>query len=263
MMIQKCTLFFYFFFSLLARCSSFLCSLTLPAININNFLQNQTFKEKPELQNFLSDERFRIEFNTYRVKILDDVFKGMLANLWIIGVFYACHVVILSLHYAIFLRKFKALSLRELLINLLGNVFVPLPFQPLSSSSWKQQTILLLVLSLVENVGLVFICLFASSSSLDRIWDNILILLLPIIIPNTISILLLVVYHSYLDPWKLIIKSSLPPDIPNFKEEVVFIMEDPNFLPSHLFFRMCCCSSQKKVQVPDFMLQSHLIFEFC
>ena len=76
-LIQKCTLFFYFLFSLLARCASFLCSLTLPALNINHFLQNQAFKEKPELQNFLSDVQYRKEFNTYRVIILDDIFNGI------------------------------------------------------------------------------------------------------------------------------------------------------------------------------------------
>jgi hypothetical protein len=235
MMIQKCTLFFYFLFSLLARCCSFLCSLTLPALNINNFLQNQILKAKPELQDTLTFSRARAEFNLIRVVYLDDIYKGMLTNFWKMGLLYACHVLILAMHYALFLRKREKLSISNLLMNLLGNILVPLPFQPLSSSSWKQQTVFLLVLNLVENIGLVFICLCTSSSSLDRIWVNVHLILLPIIIPNVLAIITLVVYHTYLDPWKSIEKLTSPPDLPIFDNEVIIELLRCGFIFIALF----------------------------
>ena len=83
---------FVFYVNDFAKSYSLFLALTMPALNLNYFLQNQSEKDNRELSSYLSDKIYRINFNINRERILTSVFNAVYTNLYIVICVYMTHV---------------------------------------------------------------------------------------------------------------------------------------------------------------------------
>ena len=128
-------------------------------------------------------------------------------NIRIVAVFFTVHLVLNFLLSRLFIPAFKESSIRDKLVNLLANLFVPLPYcKTYETLFW--QSMLVTTIHGLENLLLFYICLLASpDDEVTRIKVNWSYLVLPMVTFNMIGLLLLLLYNRVLSNWAFLNKS--------------------------------------------------------
>eukprot|EP00092_Neocalanus_flemingeri_P007980 GFUD01008610.1.p1 GENE.GFUD01008610.1~~GFUD01008610.1.p1 ORF type:complete len:230 (+),score=45.01 GFUD01008610.1:147-836(+) len=197
----------------------------MPAIEENIFLQNDLYKNKRELSNFLSDEIYRIEFNVQRLKTLKTVSEAIYVNFVVLLLVQIVHVLAVSVQAWFFVPRYRQNQFKSNLIFLLGNIFVCLPIKDDRSKSEQVQTIFLLVLHTFETVAVFYLCLFISPS-LPHISGHHAYLLLPVLVANFLAISILGWYYKWGHPAASLKETGSKPDVRElYDEEAVDVQE--------------------------------------
>ena len=198
---QKIYFMLFFFLAIFARVWSLVLSIHMSSLNFNNWLQTAEYQDKEERTGQLSDFGYRLEFLTYRPKQFATLKESMMSNIIIVVVFFTVHLVLNFLLNQFFIPAFKDSSIRDKLVNLLANLFVPLPFcQTYETPLWKNM--LVTTIHGLENLLLFYICLLAyPDEEVTTIKVNWLYLVLPMVTFNMMGLLLLVLYNRVLSSW--------------------------------------------------------------
>ena len=148
--------------------------------------------------------------------------ESMIRNITITIIFYSIHLGLTLLHSHFFIPSFQKASIKNRLVNLLANVFVPLPYCNSYETS-SGQSFLMGTVHALENLLLFYICLLASpDDEVNRIKVNQLILMLLMAVPNISSLSLLLLYDRFLSNWTFInnstwMKSLVPKTLPRYE----------------------------------------------
>ena len=173
----------------------------MSSMNFNYWLQTEEYQGKEERTGQLSDFGYRLEFLTYRPKQFSMLKESMMRNITIVVIFFTVHLVLNFLLNQLFIPAFRESSIRDKLVNLLANLFVPLPYcKTYETPFW--QNMLVTTIHGLENLLLFYICLSASpDEEVNRIKVIWLYLVLPMVTFNMIGLLLLVLYNRVLSSW--------------------------------------------------------------
>ena len=213
---QKCLLVIYFSLVIFGRIYSSFVSLTLPAINLNLFLQDEVAQNKRDLSNFLSNQFYRLDFNVKRQESLKEVSSQIYVNFYCLLIVQMTHIFVVFVQALLFVPKFKQNKLKSKLIFLLGNMFACLPVQDQQSRSEKVQTIFLLILHNFETVGMFYLCMFISPG-LTQVTLHQGFLVLPLVVANVLAVFALLCYYKGRDQ---ILRKKYPHSIALYEEEV-------------------------------------------
>ena len=222
---QKIYFVLYFFLSSLARVFSLVISIHLSSLNFHYWLQTAEYQDKAERTGLLSNVEYRKEFLTYRPRQFLILQESMVRNITITIIFYGIHLGLALLHSHFFIPSFRKTSIKNRLVNLLANVFVPLPYCNSYETSFRQSFIMSTVHAL-ENLLLFYICFLASpDDQVNRIKANQLILVLLMAAPNISALLLLLLYDSFLSNWAFLndsdwMRKLVPKTLPRYDEEI-------------------------------------------
>ena len=221
--MQKIYYILFFFLAILARVLSLVISIHLSSWNFNYWLQTAEYQAKAERTGLLSDVHYRKEFLTYRPRQFSMLQESMVRNITITTIFYTVHLGFTLLHSHFFTASFRKASIRNRLVNLLANVFVPLPYCNSYETS-SQQSLLMATVHALENLLLVYLCFLASpDDQVDRIKVNQLMLVLPMAVFNISALLLLLLYDRLLSNWAFLndsawMESIVPKTLPRYKD---------------------------------------------
>ena len=221
-MRQKIFFVLFFFLAILARVLSLVICIHLSSWNFNYWLQTVEYQDKAERTGLLSEVHFRKEFLTYRPKQFLMLEQSMVRNITITIIFYSIHLGLTLLHSHFFIPSFQKASIKNRLVNLLANVFVPLPYCNSYETS-SGQSFLMGTVHALENLLLFYICLLASpDDEVNRIKVNQLILMLLMAVPNISSLSFLLLYDRFLSNWAFInnstwMKSLIPKTLPRYE----------------------------------------------
>ena len=213
----------YFLLAILARVVSLVLSIHMSSLNFTHWIQTDEYRGKKERTGLLSVVEYRKEFLTYRPRQFSMLKDSMVRNIIITIIFYFFHMGIVFAYSQIFLSNFQRASVKVRLVNLLANVFAPLPYCNSSDTS-SQQDLLMGALHALENLLLFYICLFASpDNQVDRVKVNQLGLVLLMAAPNLTSLLLLFLYDRFLSNWAFLNKSAwmkgvVPKSLPRYED---------------------------------------------
>ena len=221
---QKISSMFFFFLVILARVWSLVVSIHLSSLNFVNTLQTHEYQERADRSEQLSKIGYRLEFLTYRPRQFEMLKDTMIRNITITITVYAIHLVITFLHSYVFILSFKRASLRKQLLNLLANLFVPLPFSD-SYQTPPRQSLLVSGVHGLENVLLFYLCLLASPhDQVDRVRVNQLVFVMPMVAANIAALLLLFLNNRFLSDWAFLNNSTwittiLPKALPTYSKQ--------------------------------------------
>ena len=206
--LQKIFSILFFFLVILARVWSLVVSIHLSSLNFNLSFQTTDIQGRAERSGQLSKWGYRLEFLTYRPRQFLMLEEGMIRNITITIIIYSIQMGITFLYSYAFILSFKRASLRRQLVNLMANLFVPLPFSD-SYETPALQSLLVTALHALENILLFYACILASpDDQVDRIKIHQLVLVMPMITVNMAALILLLFYERYLTNWAFLKNSA-------------------------------------------------------
>ena len=220
---QKIYYMLFFFLAILARVLSLVISIHLSSWNFNYWLQTTEYQAKAERTGLLSDVHYRKEFLTYRPRQFLMLQEAMVRNITFTTIFYSLHLGLTLLHSHFFIPSFRKASIKNQMVNLLANVFVPLPYCNSYETS-SRQSLQVATVHALENLVLFYICFFASpDDQVNRIKVNHLVLVSLMTVPNALALLLLLLYDRLLSNWAFLkgsawMKSIVPKTLPRYKD---------------------------------------------
>ena len=221
---RKIVMGLYFLVSLLARLLALVSSLTLPVIMNNDFMQTNLGKDGSQILNRLdTNQEFNLDFMPNLVNVSDQVYTN---SIFLLAV-YLAHILIVSVHAYMKVPKFRQSTWLDRLIHILTNTFLVLPFRVLHGIDHGEdepQEWFLVILHFLENI---FVVLASHFYYLNQKFFNYealgllhLYVLLPVILLNVFSVLVLILYKTKIAPFASVPKISLPPGFLSYKPEV-------------------------------------------
>ena len=205
---QKIFSMLFFFLVILARVWSLVVSIHLSSWNFINTLQTREYQERAERSEQLSKIGYRLEFLTYRPRQFEMLKDAMIRNITVTIIIYTIHLGITFLYSYVFIPSFKRASLRKQLVNLLANLFVPLPFSDFYEKP-ARQSLLVSGVHTLENLLLFYACIIASpDDQVNRVWVNQLVFVMPMVTANIAALLLLFLCNMFLSDWAFLNNSA-------------------------------------------------------